>query len=138
MKYCIRPLATLLILAVIACAVPVPAEGAKPVNRYSLVTLHNKTKFRIYYDYVWGKTDRTWRRSIAPGDIYVHSWKFKRPGQNWAPWFHLRIDGHKDFYKLSSFYSPDAKAANGKDYIFNAKKKDGVWEIELNVKLYTK
>ncbi len=138
MKHCARPLAALLIIALLVIAAPTASEGAKPLNRYSLVTLYNKTKFRVYYDYAWGKTDRTWRRSIAPGDSYVHWWKFKRPGEDWAPWFRLRIDGHKSFYKLSSFYSPDTKAANGKEYVFNAKKKDGVWEIELNAKLYTK
>ena len=132
-----KTLAFLLILAAVAALVPADADAARQANRYSVVTLVNKTKFRIYYDYAWGEGETTWKNSIAPNSTYVHWWKFKRTNQNWAPYFYVRQHGNAGWYKLNSFFSPNTEGDNGREYAFMAKKTKNGYEITLHPRLYT-
>ena len=107
--------------------------GAKEPNRYSVITLNNKTPFRIFYSYQWGKGEEDWRNSLKPFGTYTHWWEFKYPNQNWAPWFYLHRDGDgaDKWYQLGSFYSPNTSSKNGRLYIF-----EDIGDFDVEIQLY--
>ncbi len=97
------------------CVAPDARSG--PKDRYAVVTLVNETPYRVDYSYIWGGNGNTNRNNyIKPKSRYVHWWKFKYQGQDYAPWFYVEPEGRSTPYKLRSFYSPNTEGDNGRIY----------------------
>ncbi len=103
-------------LLVTFVALPAIVAHAGPKDRYAVVTLENKTPYRVDYSYVWGGNGNTrFNNYIKPNSRYAHTWKLKYQGDDFAPWFYIEPEGHTSPYRLRSFFSPDTKAdGNGK------------------------
>lgn len=105
-----------LITAIALSAAPVVAG---PNDNYAVITIDNKTEYRVYYSYRWGESADWTNNSIAPGATYRHWWTFDYQGEDYAPWFYLDNDEQSGVHKMRSFYSPDTKAENGRKYKFD-------------------
>lgn len=104
------------------------------VNRYSVITLENLTPYSVHYIYGWGpgNESQSSRNSIAPFGSYSHWWEFGYPGENWAPWFWLKIDGQRNWHRLGSYFSPNTSSENSAHYYFvDYEFEDGSYEIDL-------
>ena len=103
------------------------------INRYSVLTLENLTPYTVHYIYGWGDGSESGdgRNSIGPYKKYTHWWEFGYPGEDWAPWFWLKIDGDRTWSKLGSFFSPNTTTKSARFYFVDHKYGDGTHKVKL-------
>ena len=120
-------------------AVSVDSASAGPEDNYSVVKLENKTPYRIRYSHYWGNdSDADERGQIAPNKSYLHWWTFDYAGEDYAPWFHVQLDGDSGWYKLGTFYSPDTTGETARHYIITHKQTEDGVVFRLGEKLETR
>ncbi len=92
-------------------------------NRYATVCIGNHLRYAKKYSIKWG--NGPWKsRSVAPGKLVLHSWRYSRVNENRSPVILIRFDSDmssKKFfsqYRLEPYASPDQRCSSARKYRF--------------------